>query len=509
MNIWNAFDAITLSLLLICVIVWPTQWISDRQNRVLRIIAVSLVALQLIVDGPRAQLVPAYAIALLFVLLLLVNRHAANEPSKVRESKESLAKKLLRWTMVTGAGVFVLMSMLFCFLFPRFAYPTPSGQFALGTKEIRLVDPSRLELYTARPDDHREITVRITYPAEANASTDTLPRDTAHSDAAWILTMLIPNTMTPRWGSIPTHATVGPPIASAHAKYPVLIFSHGFPTGSPEQNTVLVEHLASHGYVVMAINHSWQSIGYQFADGTMTNLSVLTQTERALGPPPTQEQLAEEDAIWSKLIAAKNESVATLVDLTRKLAAANPRGTKFNSMTHHLISADQRFLMDCLNGMERDPILGGHLDVDHIGVFGMSAGGTASVMTCVDDPRCMAGVNLDGFQPLLVEIEPLTKPFMHMSGTDLHYRKIPHLQSHTASYFVYIKGAAHTDFTDAPLSMSAAKRLGLFGSIKAERMYQLTNDLVLTFFDEHLRGGHALLENGQVAAQQDVVLSVR
>jgi hypothetical protein len=235
----NAFDGLILALLLICVVAWPTQWISDRGNRALRIVAVSVIILQLMVDGPRPQLLPAYLVALVVGILLIANRDGGKATS-IRESKARLVQKLARWTMVLGTGVFLLVSALLCALFPRFEYPIPSGPFALGTKDIRLLDPSRLELYTEDPDDHREVMVRVTYPAAFGQESNNVQRDRAHSDLGWILTMLVPNSVTPMWGAIPTHATVGAPIANAHAKYPVLIFSHGFPTGTPEQNTVLI-----------------------------------------------------------------------------------------------------------------------------------------------------------------------------------------------------------------------------------------------------------------------------
>ena len=119
MTIQYAVDVLVLLSLLAAVVVWPTQWISDRSYFRLRLAAVSLVALQLIVDGPRLQLIPAYCVALLFAALLILNRHDANEPSAIRERNESMAKKRLRWAMAAGSGVAVLCSVALCVLYPR------------------------------------------------------------------------------------------------------------------------------------------------------------------------------------------------------------------------------------------------------------------------------------------------------------------------------------------------------------------------------------------------------
>jgi len=448
--------------------------------------------------------VPAYLIASMFALLLVSQRRSRGESSKDRESQEGMVKKLARWTLVVGAGTTLLISVLLCLLFPRFEYPAPSGTYALGTQQIRLTDPRRLELYTDAPGDHREITLRVTYPADRSAAIREFPRDEARTDPAALLTLLLPNSVTPSWGAVPTHARVGAPIASR--SFPVLIFSHGFPTGSPEQSTVLIEELASHGYVVMAINHAWQSIGYEFADGSRADLGVLRKRERTLGPPQTAQQALQEQALWTQVLDGKDMPAAKQAELIKQAAAANPRGTRFNSLTHQLISEDQRFVMDSLGGLQdHDPVLAGHLDVERIGVLGYSAGGTASQMTCVLDRRCSAGINLDGFQPLLLELPPLQAPFMQMSSRDAKYRTIPHQGAAAASYFLYVKGASHLAFSDAMLSMPVVQRLDLLGTIATQRMYSLTNGYALAFFDQHLLGRGEALRDLEASQQVDLI----
>jgi hypothetical protein len=115
----NFLDAVVLILLFACVALWPTQLISDGQYRLLRIAAVVLTALQLILAGPRVQLLPAYLVAGLFALLLLPRKGRSNVPSAVLEQQEGLAKKLVRWSMVVVAGLAVLASAIFCLVAPR------------------------------------------------------------------------------------------------------------------------------------------------------------------------------------------------------------------------------------------------------------------------------------------------------------------------------------------------------------------------------------------------------
>lgn len=119
MSFWNVFDWVAWTLIAGCLVVWPTQLISDSLNRWLRIAAVGLVALQLLVDGPRLAWIPIYLIALLFTLLLVADRNVKDEPSSVRESQESSFKKAIRWTLIAGCAAALIASAVLSFLHPR------------------------------------------------------------------------------------------------------------------------------------------------------------------------------------------------------------------------------------------------------------------------------------------------------------------------------------------------------------------------------------------------------
>jgi hypothetical protein len=119
MSLWNIFDWIVFALIAVCIAVWPTQLISDGLNRWLRIAAVVLVALQVLVGGPRLPWVPVYLIALLFALLLIADRRVDHEPSSVRESHEGTLKKAIRWTLVLGCAAALLASVVLSLLYAR------------------------------------------------------------------------------------------------------------------------------------------------------------------------------------------------------------------------------------------------------------------------------------------------------------------------------------------------------------------------------------------------------
>lgn len=119
MEFSNGFDALILITLSVCVVVWPTQWISDRQNTWLRAVTVVLVAVHLLFDGPRMQLIGAYAVAVLFLLLFIPRGQDRSEPSSVRESKESATMSSSRWALVILSGACIALSIGWCWLSPR------------------------------------------------------------------------------------------------------------------------------------------------------------------------------------------------------------------------------------------------------------------------------------------------------------------------------------------------------------------------------------------------------
>src|SRR5215212_1514839 len=93
-------------------------------------IALAIAVAQVLVEGPRWQMLPAYALGALGLAISLV-----------------------------------LPIML-----PVFRFPHPSGPYEIGTLTYHWVDTDRPEVFTADPDDHRELMVQIWYPAEEDPS---------------------------------------------------------------------------------------------------------------------------------------------------------------------------------------------------------------------------------------------------------------------------------------------------------------------------------------------------
>jgi len=117
----NRLDGVVLTLVALCIAVWPTQLISDNANRWLRIAAICAVVLHASIEWPRVAFIPVYAIALLFALLLVRDRKANDEPSSVREGREGAGKKGARWILILGCTAALVATVVLSFWLPRAA----------------------------------------------------------------------------------------------------------------------------------------------------------------------------------------------------------------------------------------------------------------------------------------------------------------------------------------------------------------------------------------------------
>ena len=71
-----------------------------------------------------------------------------------------------------------------------------------------------------------------------------------------------------------TAAVTDAPAERAHGPYPVVLFSPGL-AGVRSQNTAWAQELASHGYVVVALDHPYDSAAVVLADGRAPRLGAF------------------------------------------------------------------------------------------------------------------------------------------------------------------------------------------------------------------------------------------
>jgi hypothetical protein len=238
-------------------------------------LAVLLTVMQLVLEKFRWQMIPAYGLTLWFFLLSIPWIKQGGRPP----DKQPPRRVLIMLGFLFRLLIFTLVAAL-PILFPVFRLPDPTGQYPVGTTKLYFVDNSRPETLTPNPDDHRELMVQVWYPAQVEPGARLAPLMEHMSFQFSYLSL------------VQTHAYQEAPVSKAQSSYPVLIFSHGH-VGFVEQNLTQMEELASHGYIVCSIAHTYHTIVTVFPDGRVVPADPVLANNFLKGISPAPAIYAE------------------------------------------------------------------------------------------------------------------------------------------------------------------------------------------------------------------------
>ncbi len=438
---------------------------------------------QVLVEGQRWQMVPAYALSVaLFIAWVL---QASQTPRTVRQ-----ASRLTRLATAAGAAAGLLglaVSSALPIILPVFRFREPSGPYGIGTLTYHWVDPTRVEFFTADPNDRREVVVQVWYPAMPSPSAPRapyLPNPEVLAPAARFFH--VPDFFFDHLKYVTTHATPFAPVADGESSYPVLVFLSGR-AGYRQVNTFQVEELVSHGYIVAGVDQPYAAAGVRFPDGRVAALDP-----RMFGPPTPGHPAFFDNGVIPFLA----QDVAYALD---QLAA--------------------------LNQADPNSLLTGRLDLGRPGLFGVSLGGTVGSEACRLEPRLRACLLMDAYMPADVVRSGLQQPAMWISRDartmqleGWNQADIDETQDTMRAvyeglpgdgYLVLIPGIFHAQFTDSPLLSPFASLLGLSGPFDAQRAHCIINAYTLALFDRHVRGEPAALLDGPSDQYSEVLFESR
>jgi hypothetical protein len=186
--------------------------------------------------------------------------------------------------------------------------------------------------------------------------------------------------------------------------------------------------------------------------------------------------------------------------------------------------------LDQLAGLVRaDPnhILTGRMDLQRLGIFGLSMGGLVAAESCHLDPRFRACLAMDVFMPADVVHSGLRQPAMWISrdaatmqregwrqaDVEEHQTtmRAVYEKKESDGYLIFVPGMFHQNFADFPLAIPAplGTGLGLIGPIDARRGHEITNAYSLAFFDRYLKGTMAPLLDGRAKPYPEVLFEAR
>jgi dienelactone hydrolase len=415
------------------------QWIHGMQ-----LVLAAILLAQVLVEGWRWQMFPAYAAALLI----------AGTPWLLSSSAQTLF-----WSVAVSVAL-IALSVLSCLLLPFVALNPAHGPFAIGVTDISLSVPHPQSVGLSAPSELKAApSVRLWYPAAA-------PRQTRMETLV--------QRIADRLRAVPT-APAAPeaPVARTATKFPVVLYFDGWPEDKI-QNVALIRELVSRGFAVAAVQYPARLPGTSDA----SDAQIRAQLAR--------------DMVEYSSAAAFERSVQ--LDHARARAHARDAIAVLDTLTALDGQAGSRFAQ--------------RLDTRRAGTLGFSFGGAVAAETSRLDPRIGAVINMDGRhwgdaleqgveRPYMFICEELAMPTaadLTSANPMIRYeaqldqvdysRLAANLQAR-GGVRVTIADMAHMNFTDFPLR-SPLRRLSQGGKIDPRRAQEIIQTYVIEFFSRYL-----------------------
>lgn len=362
------------------------------------------------------------------LLLLLMIKAIISAVMLIRkkEKKYGLGKNIIR---LVRNSLILTIALSTAIIFPQFKQPVITGNYEIATAKYTWTDNNRVEEFS-ESGENRALTVEFWYPKEADKT------------------------------------------------YPLVVFSHGA-FGFSGSNYSMFAELASNGYVVASIGHTYHAF---YTTDTNGKLTIVDSSfiNRAIEISSVNDTQHEEEIYYT------------------------------TSQWMKLRIDDENFVINTILGeckSNNKDILFSHIDTTKIGLIGHSLGGATSAQVGRERSDISAVIVLDGTM-LGEEIEfnnnavvlnstPYPVPLLNIYAED-HYTNSKELvgdkynnfyasKNAICAYETVFKNAGHLDFTDLPLfSPMLAKMLGV-GTIDKRYCIETMNKVVLEFFNSYLK----------------------
>lgn len=491
-------DILLIAALAAFVAVW---WLRKTPVRPVLLVATAGAALLLglwgVVDDRWQDGVGAL-VALVALAVLLVNR--------LRKAPERTGLPYISGVLF---ALLALAPLMVIWSFPVSPLPKPSGPNPVGVRSFEVDDASRPGVLLAKPGEPRKLLVRVWYPAR-NVSGRTPAPYFTEKEADTTAKGMGELVGFPPFFTYAKHVTTNSypdaPLVAGPSRLPVVFYSHGY-TSFLSQNTALMEHLASHGYIVFSVQHTYDSSPTVFPSGEVAPTDpALAEMGKAGSEAEKTAEAAQKKAISGATLDERLDGYLRLRELA--LAGTSDRLVK----SGEIWAADRIFVHDQLERGAVPPAIreiAAAGDLTRVGQMGMSFGGATSGTVCMRDRRCAAGINLDGgdfpFQAFAAEIPA---PFLMFhsdvrniyerlkapppkgprSFNEFSYERFATAGSRRDIYRVYLRGSQHLGLSDFALFMRRPARDSVFGTTPSKVMIGAQNDFVLGFLDRHMRG---------------------
>jgi dienelactone hydrolase len=343
--------------------------------------------------------------------------------------------------------------------------PRPTGHQPVGTTSLYLKDTSRPDTWVPSVP-YRELMVSLFYPATSSHGS-TKQYMTPQESEINLEREDIPGLPLDVFSTVRTNAVVDAKPTGRRHDLPLVVLSPGYTQPRATLST-WAEDLASHGYVVAVIDHTYENRATTFPDGHIAGCAACEVD----GPDHP-----EFDA---------------------KLAAGR--------------ALDTSFVLDELVGRHPAWRYANLIDPSRIGMAGHSAGGASTIQAMLGDPRIKAGIDVDGSTHVPIPDSGLSRPFMFLGSMDNYvpgqegpYDDWETDWQHLTGWkrWLMVTGTVHASYTDlGPLADQLGVDIG--AATDGERAVDITRAYVRAFFDQHLRCEHEPLLTAPSPAYPEV-----
>lgn len=328
-------------------------------------------------------------------------------------------------------GILITFALFLAILCPQYVQPQMSASNEVATAKYTWTNESMIEKFSDT-GDNRSLTVEFWYPEDMQGT------------------------------------------------YPLVVFSHGA-FGFSGSNMSTFKELASNGYVVASIGHTYHAFYTADTNGKIT--------------------LVDQNFL-NKVVEITNmnetENEQEVYNTTQEWMA--------------LRTADENFVLDTIisnvNSGTADDLFS-HINTDKIGLFGHSMGGASSAqlgrtrsdidsVIVIDGTMLGEDIGFENGMPVINDT-PYPMPLLNIYAEDHYtnamaqdgdrYENFNATKNASVAYEVVFKNAGHLNFTDLPLfSPTLANMLGV-GTVDARDCIEKTNRIVLEFFNCYLKDG--------------------
>lgn len=412
-------------------------------------VMIMIIVLHLIIDGTRWQLYMLY-LAILLMSIIIIIKTILNI---------NLTKRIKILSNIVLISLFSI-SLIAAIVFPVYELPTPNGSYLIGTESFIIEDENRLEIYGDDSTANRRIKIQIWYPAESIEGYEQVPWLEDGTDVSRGLSKDygFPAFMLDHMADIMSNSYSEAPISSSLTNYPVIIISHGW-SGFRNLHTDYAEELASLGYIVVGIDHTYGSVA-----------TVFGENDIAYKNP---------DALPSR------ETTTDFLDYANQLV--------------YTYASDITLTIDYLESLNDNTIpsrFNGKFNLDHIGLLGHSTGAGAGVAVAINDVRIDSIIGLDPWvepieeneinKGLLVPSLFLRSEMWETGDNNINLYSIANSSAFDSALY-QIDGTTHFDFTMIYMFSPLTKYIGMSGKIENEYLNSILKSMITDYFNQTLK----------------------